>query len=207
MVMHFHHHREPVETSVNETQGSFLSGWHYDFMAGLLMRGREKTFRKRIADLAELHAGDCVLDVGCGTGTLALIVKQRVGETGEVSGIDPSSQMIAHARHKAKRAKLSVNFQVEGIEQLTFPDQSFDIVLSTLMMHHLPDTLKQQGMAEIVRVLKPGGRLLILDMKDHAGSIRDQSAFVKEAGFSQIETEETSFSVFRELSITRARKS
>lgn len=148
-----------------------------------------------------------MLDVGCGTGTLALIVKQRVGETGDVSGIDPSSQMIARASHKAKRAKLSVNFQVEGIEQLTFPDQSFDIVLSTLMMHHLPDTLKQQGLAEIVRVLKPGGRLLILDMKDHAGSIRDQSAFVKEAGFSQIETEETSFSVFRELSITRARKS
>jgi ubiquinone/menaquinone biosynthesis C-methylase UbiE len=165
--------------------------------------GREQTFRRRIADLALLQPGEMVLDVGCGTGSLALEARQRVGETpeggtaGRVSGIDPSWQMIARARRKAERTDLMIDFQVGVIEQLTFPDQSFDVVLSTFMMHHLPDDLKRQGLAEIARVLKPGGRLLILDFRGRAGpwhsSIQDQPALMKDAGFSAIETGKARF--------------
>lgn len=140
--------------------------------------GREQAFWQRIADLARLQAGEMVLDVGCGTGSLPMVARQRVGPTGRVCGIDPSAQMIARAHRKGARGGLAIDFQVGVIEQIAFPDQSFDVVLSTFMMHHLPDDLKRQGLAEIAHVLKPRGRLLVLDMKGPVGpwksSIRDQ---------------------------------
>jgi len=74
-------------------------------------------------------------------------------------------QMIARAHRKAARRGLAIDFQVGVIEQLAFPDQSFDVVLSSCMMHQLPDDLKRQGLAEIARVLKPGGRLLVVDTR------------------------------------------
>jgi ubiquinone/menaquinone biosynthesis C-methylase UbiE len=105
--------------------------------------------------------------------------------------------MVAHARRKAARRGLAIDFQVGVIEQLAFPDQSFDVVLSSMMMHHLPDDLKRRGLAEIARVLKLGGRLLVLDAKRPAGpwqsGIQDQPALMRTAGFSQIETGQTRF--------------
>jgi len=176
---------------------------------GFVTLGREQAFRQRIADLARLQPGEIVLDVGCGTGTLAMVARQRVGEIGRVAGIDPSPQMIARASRKAVRRGLAIDFQVGVIEHLSFPDQSFDVVLSTFMMHHLPDDLKRRGLAEIARVLKPGGRLLVLDMKGPAGpwksNIADQPALMKEAGFSQVETGETRFSGFLGLGFALGR--
>jgi ubiquinone/menaquinone biosynthesis C-methylase UbiE len=116
-----------------------------------------------IADKARLQTGETVLDVGCGTGALALVVKEQVGLTGLVYGIDPSSQMIAYARSKAARRNLSIDYRLEVVEQLAFPDRSFDLVLCTWMIHHLPADDKRRGLAEIARVLKPGGRLLLVD--------------------------------------------
>ncbi len=200
MLSHLHH-RESGGASATQTRG-FVWNWarRYDLLMGFVTFGRERVFRQRIAGLAQLQPGELVLDVGCGTGTLAMEALQRVGETGRVSGIDPSPQMIARASRKAERVGLAIDFQVGVIEQLSFPDQSFDAVLSTFMMHHLPDDLKRRGLAEIVRVLKPGGRLLVLDMKGPVGpwksNIADQPALMKEAGFTQVETGETSFSRF-----------
>ncbi len=200
MLSHLHH-RESGGASAPQTRG-FVWNWarRYDLLMWFVTFGRERVFRQRIADLARLQPGESVLDVGCGTGTLAMEALQRVGETGRVSGIDPSLQMIARASRKAERVGLAIDFQVGVIEQLSFPDQSFDVVLSTFMMHHLPDDLKRQGLAEIVRVLKPGGRLLVLDMKGPVGpwksNIADQPALMKQAGFTQVETGETSFSRF-----------
>ena len=120
--------------------------------------------RHMTLDLAQLHAGESVLDVGCGTGTLTRLARKRVGETGKVyDGIDAATQMITVARDKAAKRKLAIDFEVGLIEKLAFPDNSFDVVLSSLIMHHLPEELKRQGLVEIARVLKPGGRLLILD--------------------------------------------
>jgi len=206
MVSHFHHKEQGGAMSY-ETRG-YVWNWarSYDLLMRFVTLGREQTFRQRIVDLAQLQPGEKVLDVGCGTGTLAMVALQRVGATGGVSGIDPSVQMIARANHKATRRGLSLDFQVGVIERLAFPDQSFDVVLSTFMMHQLPDDLKRQGLVEIARVLKPGGRLLVVDTRRpgeqqgrsarlvHTGrwnsGIQDQPALMKEAGFSQIETGE-----------------
>ncbi|HAT46812.1 MAG TPA: hypothetical protein DCS90_17060, partial [Ktedonobacter sp.] len=123
---------------------------------------------------------------------------------------------------KAARRNVPIEFQIGVIEQLAFPDQTFDVVLSTLMMHHLPAGLKRQGLAEIARVLKPGGRLVIADFKRkqerqgqaarfHAGgsSMQDLAALVKDAGFEHLETEEMRlprFSAFPGAGFVRAYK-
>jgi SAM-dependent methyltransferase len=210
--------------SAPHTQGLVItSGWRYDLMlwvGNLATRGEWQALRQRTADLAQLQPGEYVLDVGCGTGTLALIVKQRVGAAGRVCGIDPSVQMIARARRKAAHRGLAIDFQPGVIEQLAFPDGTFDVVLSTFMMHQVPNEVKRQGLAEIARVLKPGGRLLVVDTRRpeapamappeashhgparsagakrpvHIGAwnsgVQDQPALMRSAGFVQIDSGE-----------------
>lgn len=212
-----HRHGKTSEAQPVETRGLVMNmGWSYDllvwFFDTFVLRGKLRKLPQRAADLAQLRPGEAVLDVGCGTGTLEMEACKRVGATpeggiaGRVSGIDPGSRQIARASSKAQRAGLPINFQVGVIEHLPFPDQSFDAVLSTLMMHHLPDDLKSQGLAEIARVLKPGGRLVIVDFKRKqeqqdqparlgAGELglQDLPALIKEVGFSQIESGEIPF--------------
>jgi ubiquinone/menaquinone biosynthesis C-methylase UbiE len=135
----------------------------YDLLAWLLTRGREHAFRERIISLARLERGNSVLDIGCGTGSLAIAAARHVGPTGAVHGIDASPPMIARASRKAAKAGADVLFQLAAAESLPFPDGRFDVVLSTLMLHHLPRSVRQQCVSEIKRVLKPGGRVLAVD--------------------------------------------
>jgi demethylmenaquinone methyltransferase/2-methoxy-6-polyprenyl-1,4-benzoquinol methylase/phosphoethanolamine N-methyltransferase len=176
----------------------------------LLMLGRRKRLRRTTVALAHIQPGATVLEVGCGTGDVALVAKAQAGPHGVVSGIDASPEMIAVARGKAARQGVAIDFQVGLIEALAFPDATFDVVLSSLMMHHLPDDLKRQGLAEIARTLKPGGRLLIVDFKRptdrvgralsllllHSGlssGVQDLTPLLQAAGFTGIEAGETGF--------------
>jgi ubiquinone/menaquinone biosynthesis C-methylase UbiE len=185
-------------------------GWRYDllvwFFDTFLLRGALRKLPQRTADLARLQPGEVVLDVGCGTGALAMEASRRVGATGRVHGIDPGPKQITRARAKAERAGLPIDFQVGVIEQLAFPDHSFEVVLSTPVMHHLPDDLKRLGLAEMARVLKAGGRLVIVDFKRAeaeprqpaqlgAGSLglQDLPALLQEAGFEHLESGEIAF--------------
>ena len=136
---------------------------YYDLLASMLTLGRDRAFRERLVELARVEPGEALLDVGCGTGTLALAAKRRVGATGTVVGIDASPEMIDRARRKAEREHAEVTFQPAVVEALPFPDASFDVVTSTLMLHHLPRPVREQCVREIRRVLRPGGRVLAVD--------------------------------------------
>ncbi|MGO4209864.1 class I SAM-dependent methyltransferase [Terriglobus sp. 2YAB30_2] len=141
----------------------------YDLLLWLLTLGRERNFRERALGLARLSAGEAVLDIGCGTGTLAIAAKRQVGPNGRVDGIDASSEMIRRASRKASKAGADVAFQTALVESLPFCDGTFDVVLSTLMLHHLPGVLRSQCAAQVRRVLKPGGRLLAIDFGTSPG--------------------------------------
>jgi ubiquinone/menaquinone biosynthesis C-methylase UbiE len=142
----------------------------YDLLVWLVTLGRERRLRERLLQPARLQPGESVLDVGCGTGTLAIAAKRCVGPTGSVYGVDASPAMIARASKKAKKAGADVTFENGLAESLPFPDGGFDVVLSTVMLHHLPRKARQQGVREMRRVLKPGGRLLAVDF---AGASRN----------------------------------
>jgi ubiquinone/menaquinone biosynthesis C-methylase UbiE len=135
----------------------------YDLQVWLVTLGRERAFREKILRLARLEVGETVLDVGCGTGTLAIVAKRQVGPTGAVYALDASPEMIARAAKKASKAGVQVTFKNGAAQALPFPDAHFDAVLSTLMFHHLPRTARRQCAGEIRRVLRPGGRVLVVD--------------------------------------------
>ena len=135
----------------------------YDLLAWLLTHGRERELREAIIRLGHLETGNNVLDIGCGTGTLAIAASRHVGTTGAVTGIDASRPMIARANRKAGKARARVTFQVAVAENLPFPDRRFDVVFSTLMLHHLPRKTRQQCAGEIKRVLKAGGCVVAVD--------------------------------------------
>jgi len=160
-------------TTAPETKGRTIRWWApaYDAVAWLTSFGQEPAIRRRTIAVAKPQPGEKVLDVGCGTGTLAIAAARRVQGTGEVQGIDASPEMVALARRKAKRRGIEAAFQVAPIEVLPFPADHFDLVLSTFMLHHLPDDVKSQGFAEIRRVLKPGGRFLAVDLADSSRTL------------------------------------
>ncbi len=197
------------ETPAPSTTGSVIHwAFRYDLLVWAISLGRERAFREKQIDLADLMPGESVLDVGCGTGTLAIAAKRRVGPAGKVYGIDASPEMIARAVKKARRAGLEMDFKAAAIESLPFPDATFDAVLSTVMLHHLPDEARRQGIHEIRRVLKPGGRLLAVDFggsedkrhsrtarhRNHAHfDIRRVMPELSEAGLSNLESGKVGF--------------
>ena len=141
----------------------------YDLTVWLMTLGHERAFRERILELADLKPGEHVLDVGCGSGTLAIAASKKVGPTGRVCGIDASPEMIARASNKARRARLEVAFEEAPAQSLPFAEASFDATLSTIMLHHLPRKGREQTIGEMRRVLKPGGRALIVEFSASKG--------------------------------------
>lgn len=148
----------------------------YDWSIRCITLGRGQHLRKRMADLIPLHDGDAVLDVGCGTGDLAIELVKRVGESGKIVGIDGSDEMIVRACQKVQHRHLPIEFRVEQAEALAFPDHSFDVAVSSLVFHALPGSLKLSALAAIARVLKEGGRLIIIDFLNPSGYVLTHAA-------------------------------
>jgi ubiquinone/menaquinone biosynthesis C-methylase UbiE len=132
-----------------------------------LIEGPMSALRMRRDLLAEMGdlSGRKVLDVGCGTGSMALLIK-RAFPAAEVVGLDGDPRILAIARAKALRIGLDVHFE-EGMSfELPFPDGSFDAVITTMMLHHLDREAKQRTAAEMHRVLRSGGRLHGMDFAE-----------------------------------------
>jgi ubiquinone/menaquinone biosynthesis C-methylase UbiE len=123
---------------------------------------RESLFKRKLIDQADPHPGQRVLDLGCGTGTLAIQVKQREPEA-EVTGLDADPEMLDQARAKAEDSGVDIELTEGFSNELPYEDASFDRVLSTLFFHHLDPEPKRQTAREIARVLRPGGELHVAD--------------------------------------------
>jgi ubiquinone/menaquinone biosynthesis C-methylase UbiE len=137
----------------------------YDLLLAAGLAGRGGRLRTQIADTLGLVPGHHVLDVGCGTGTLAFALAGRIQPDGSVRGVDASPEMIAVATSKAARRTASARFQVAAAQALPFPDASFDAVVTSLMLHHLPQQDRLPAVEELLRVLKPGSTLVIVEFQ------------------------------------------
>ena len=193
----------PTEQPAQTTGRLIRWAPYYDTLVNIFTFGQIQRLRQQTVQLAQIKAGDSVLDVGCGPGSVTIPAKLCAGTKGYTAGIDPSPEMIGVARRKAVHRNLEIDFRVGVIEALPFPEASFDVVTSSLMIHHLPGDLQVRGLAETYRVLKLGGCLLIADfmgpnasifnrfftaLSMHHGlkfGIEDLPELLKDANFSQ----------------------
>lgn len=138
-------------------------GRSYDVLSALFFFGRRRRVYTRLAALSGARPGDRVLDVGCGTGYFTRVMAEAVAPGGSAVGVDPSREAIARARRLARVNNCTFS---EGVaEALDAPDDSYDVVVSSLMIHHLPQTLRPQAIEEMFRVLRAGGQVLIADFR------------------------------------------
>jgi ubiquinone/menaquinone biosynthesis C-methylase UbiE len=134
----------------------------YDPLVSLL--GGERARRDLIAQ-ANITSGQRILDIGCGTGTLAVMLKRADADV-EVVGLDPDPKALRRAKTKATRAALSLQLDQGFSDELPYAEDSFDRVFSSFMFHHLEEENREKTLREVSRVLKPGGSLHLLDFVD-----------------------------------------
>lgn len=154
----------PMAEPLPQTDGMTMN-WaapFYDLYCPLI--GFGPAFRARTLAQAAIRPGERILDVGCGTGVLTRMALAAAEPGGAAVGIDPSWKMIAVGRQRAARLGSGAEFKLAAIEALPFPDAAFDLALSSLMLHHLPPGTKDRGLAEVYRVLRPGGRFVAVDI-------------------------------------------
>jgi ubiquinone/menaquinone biosynthesis C-methylase UbiE len=136
----------------------------YDLLAPLMTFGLERGYRRRARALLELQGNEQVLDVGCGTGTLSReIARDLDPQRSKVVGVDAAAKMIEVARRKGS-ALTNLQFDAALAEQLPYADDRYDCAVSTFFFHHIEFCLKQRSLAELRRTVKPGGRIVIVDV-------------------------------------------
>jgi ubiquinone/menaquinone biosynthesis C-methylase UbiE len=158
-----HHHHDAEHG--HDHGGVFNHPRFYDFSAELGFLGRRREVFTRLAVLAGIRTGHKVLDVGCGTGYLTRIIAPVVGPDGQVTGVDPAAPMIEYARRLAPD---NCTYLLGEGQDLDLPDESFDVVVSSLAVHHMPAERRGDALREMYRVLRPGGRLLIAEYRPPA---------------------------------------
>jgi ubiquinone/menaquinone biosynthesis C-methylase UbiE len=197
----------------------------YDRLIGWTMP--EATFKRHLIKQADIKSGHRVLDVGCGTATLTLLIKKTHPDA-DVVGVDGDAKILKIAKEKAAQANLDITLDEAMGFDLPYPTGSFDRVVSSLMFHHLTRTNKIATLREINRVLRAGGELHIADFgKAHNLLMRAASfpwqvfdgfkttadhvkgllpKLIVEAGFVQVHESARYMTLFGTLSLYSARK-
>ncbi|MFH1185972.1 MAG: methyltransferase domain-containing protein [Chloroflexota bacterium] len=140
---------------------------------------REEVLKRRLIDRAGIRPQQDVLDLGCGTGTLTLMIKQGV-PAAHVTGLDGDAGVLSMARAKSVDAGLSIRWDLGLAYNLPYPDHSFDVVVSSLVIHHLVHQDKLRTFREVLRVLKPEGAFRLLDFgRPFSFLTRTQSAIMR----------------------------
>lgn len=167
-------------TEISSQERDYLPGMGKHYLLPLYEVVHRVTRLGRVHEemiaLSGLERGHRALDVGCGTGNLL----RAAGRTGaDLSGVDPDLKMLARAERKLRRAGIGARLDRGYAQELRYPDQSFDRVFSSLMLHHLDPASKDEMLAEVRRILKPGGVFVLADStRENAG------ARIAAAGFS-----------------------
>lgn len=172
----------------------------YDLVARVL--GADQA-RQSLLDQPQLRSAQRVVDIGCGTGTFAVLLKKHFPKV-EVIGLDPDQKALARAKRKSERAGVSIRFDQGFADELQYESGSFDMVFSSFMFHHLEGKDREKTLREVHRILKPAGSFYLLDFEVsqtksrhdlfrvfHSGErLRDNSedrilTLMRDAGFSE----------------------
>jgi ubiquinone/menaquinone biosynthesis C-methylase UbiE len=140
----------------------------YELFVNVMLLGQRARIWDGLVALSGARPGDRVLDVGCGTGYFARRISSAIEPGGTVVGIDPSPPMIAYA---SRHAPANCTFQGAGAERLPFEEASFDLVVSSLAVHHFPVDRRAEAVREMFRVLRPGGQVFIADFRPPGGPV------------------------------------
>lgn len=160
--------------------------------------------RKKLTQQANIQAGQKILDIGCGTGTLSVSVQKQYPDI-EIIGIDPDRKALSLAHKKTQKAGTSIQFDQGFSDQLPYPDKSFDRIFSTFMFHHLKETEKQKTLLEVRRVLKPEGSFHLLDFTRIKNNSEEQIlSLLKTAGFKDTQLMERGSLLFLRVSYFRS---
>jgi ubiquinone/menaquinone biosynthesis C-methylase UbiE len=217
---------------MNQSRSEYIPPLKYEWLTPLydpLVRWtlRESTFKRHLVKQAGIERGHRVLDLGCGTGTLALLIKSHHPKA-DVVGLDADPKVLEIARAKAVRAALDVTLDQGMAFRLPYADNSFDRVLSSLLFHHLTRENKDRTLREVFRVLRLGGEFHAADWgKPQNGFMRTAFLLVRildgfkttadnvkgllpelfgNAGFEEIQEPARYMTIVGTLSLYKARK-
>lgn len=152
---------------MRKKQSQFIPALRYDWLTGLYdlitrLTTREMAFKRRLLEIAHVQTGHHVLDLGCGTGTLALLI-QKTHTGADVFGVDGDLKILKIAQGKVVSSGSHLLLNAGLVFELPYPGDRFDHIFSTLLFHHLTQEAKQRTLQETLRVLKPGGQLCVAD--------------------------------------------